>query len=62
MSLRAMGFTHIIVIDKDVSIVVPGAVESAFRHELDAIRECQRLNDMYLGLTKIENGFRVEEV
>lgn len=46
-ALKSMGFTHIIVIAKDVSVVIPGAVESAFSRKSDAIEEMERLNLIY---------------
>jgi hypothetical protein len=45
--LRAMGFTHAVVIAKDVSIKVVGSVESVFTRKSDAIDECGRLNRIY---------------
>lgn len=59
-ALLAMGFTHIVVIDKDVSVQVPGSVQSAFSHGQDAEAELKRLNEMYAHWAP--DAFRVEEL
>lgn len=58
--LRSMGFTHGVMIVKDVSVVVPGAVESVFQRKNDAVAERTRLNHMFAGIAL--DSHRVVEI
>jgi hypothetical protein len=52
-----MGFDSVVIIDRDISVRVPGAVQSAHSHFQDAAHEAERLSQMYEALTGIANGF-----
>jgi hypothetical protein len=52
------GFEAAVVIAKDVSVVVVGAVESVFRNRPDAEAEAARLSTLY----GVEGSFAAEEL
>jgi hypothetical protein len=54
--LIGMRFTHVVFVKKDVSVEVPGSVQSAFRKKADAEKEAARLSSLYAPA----DGFAVE--
>lgn len=45
--LVGMRFTHVVFVKSDVSVEIPGSVQSAFRNENDARKEAYRLSGLY---------------
>lgn len=54
--LEGLGFTHIVVIAKDVSVKVVGSIDSAFHSHRDAEQHASYLSSLY----RMENSFKVE--
>lgn len=45
--LKAMGFTHMAVIESDVSVVMPGSVDAVFSRKHDVDQFVARMNEIY---------------
>lgn len=56
--LKMLGYTHVLRVAKDVSVVIVGSIQSAYKHKSDALEAWQRLNAMY----KVEDAFEVVEL